>query len=238
MRITSGGNVLIGTTTDASNRLEVQGIANNWAISATANSTASGSFGMIVRGGTNSNDIAFRVNNQANSSTFFNVRGDGISRSLRFQVGAAGIGAGNYCELGNDDNVGYIDTVRAVNSGDFHFRFDGTSRATINRSTGVYVATSDINKKKDIEESKIGLSEVMQLKPTLYRMKTDNTKGEKELGFIAQEVKGIIPSAYQESGDFIGLNFNPIVAALTKAVQELKAELDTATTRLQLLENK
>ena len=99
--------------------------------------------------------------------------------------------------------------------------------ASINASTGIYVATSDINKKKDLEESKIGLNEVMQLKPTLYRMKTDETKGEKELGFIAQDVKGIIPSAYQESGDFIGLNFNPIVAALTKAVQELKAELDT-----------
>ena len=62
-------------------------------------------------------------------------------------------------------------------------------------------------------------------------MKSDNTKGEKELGFVAQEVKGIIPSAYQESGDFIGLNYNPIVAALTKAVQELEA-------KIKVLENK
>jgi DNA-directed RNA polymerase alpha subunit len=41
---------------------------------------------------------------------------------------------------------------------------------------------------------------------------------------ILLNLKDII---FVESGDFIGLNFNPIVAALTKAVQELKAELDT-----------
>jgi hypothetical protein len=94
-------------------------------------------------------------------------------------------------------------------------------------TTGIYTSTSDRNKKKDFEESNIGLNEVMQLKPTLYRMKSDNSNGQKELGFIAQEVKECIPNAYVESGDFIGLNFNPIVAALTKAVQELKTELDT-----------
>jgi hypothetical protein len=151
----------------------------------------------------------------------------GTARAVQLVASQGGITAGNYAIYGHDDDNGYINVIRSVFTGDFHFRFDGTTRATINRSTGVYVATSDINKKKELEESKIGLSEVMQLKPTLYRMKIDNTKGEKELGFIAQDVKGIIPSAYQESGDFIGLNYNPIVAALTKAVQELKAELDT-----------
>jgi hypothetical protein len=94
-----------------------------------------------------------------------------------------------------------------------------------NMTTGAYVPTSDRNKKKDFEDSNIGLNEVMQLKPALYRMKTDNTQGEKELGFIAQEVKDIIPSAYQESGNMIGLNFNPIVAALTKAVQEQQIQI-------------
>lgn len=151
----------------------------------------------------------------------------GTARAVQLVASQGGITAGNYAIYGHDDDNGYINVVRSVYTGDFHFRFDGTTRATINRSTGVYVATSDINKKKDLEESKIGLNEVMQLKPTLYRMKIDSDNSEKQLGFIAQEVKGIIPSAYQESGDFIGLNFNPIVAALTKAVQELKAELDT-----------
>jgi hypothetical protein len=103
----------------------------------------------------------------------------------------------------------------------------GANIATIAPTTGTYIALSDINKKKDFEASTIGLNAVLGLKPTLYRMKKDATEGNKELGFIAQEVKDFIPQAYVESENFVGLNYNAIVAALTKAVQELKQELDT-----------
>ena len=105
----------------------------------------------------------------------------------------------------------------------------GGNIASINSTTGVYTPLSDINKKKDFEESTIGLNEILGLKPTLYRMVNDESEGQKELGFIAQEVKEFIPQAYVESGEeeekFIGLNYNAIVAALVKSVQELKAEI-------------
>ena len=46
----------------------------------------------------------------------------------------------------------------------------------------------------------------------------------------AQEVKDFIPQAYSESinGDdtFIGLNYNAIVAALVKAIQEQQAQIE------------
>jgi hypothetical protein len=106
----------------------------------------------------------------------------------------------------------------------------GANIASVNSSTGTYTALSDVNKKKDFEQSNIGLNEVLQLKPTLYRMKTDNDSSSKELGFIAQEVKELIPQAYSETGEgddkFIGLNQMPLIAALTKAIQELKAEIE------------
>jgi hypothetical protein len=111
--------------------------------------------------------------------------------------------------------------------------------ATINAS-GVYTAVSDINKKKDFETSTIGLNAILGLKPTLYRMNSDESEGDKELGFIAQEVKEFIPQAYVESGEddakFIGLNYNAIVAALVKSVQELKSENDNLKSRLEVLE--
>jgi len=92
-------------------------------------------------------------------------------------------------------------------------------------TTGIYTPLSDINKKKDFELSNIGLSAILGLKPTLYRMKTqENT--EKHLGFIAQEVKEFIPQAYVENDDFIGLNYNSIVATLVKAIQELNEKLE------------
>jgi hypothetical protein len=109
------------------------------------------------------------------------------------------------------------------------FFFNGNSAAniaSISPSTGAYTALSDINKKKDFENSTIGLKEVLQLKPTLYRMKFDETNSSKELGFIAQEVKDFIPQAYVESEDFIGLNYNAIVAALVKSVQEQQAQIE------------
>lgn len=100
-------------------------------------------------------------------------------------------------------------------------------KGNFNAFSGVYTATSDINIKKDFEESTIGLDAIMGLKPTLFKYKDDpNQESEKDLGFIAQEVKEFIPQAYHESGSFIGLKDRPIIAALVKAIQELKAEID------------
>lgn len=99
-------------------------------------------------------------------------------------------------------------------------------------STGIYTPLSDVNKKKDFEASNIGLKEVLQLKPTLYRMKTEDANSPKTLGFIAQEVKQIIPQAYVENGDFIGVSDRPIIAALVKAVQELQQQITDLKTQI------
>ena len=109
------------------------------------------------------------------------------------------------------------------------FAYDSNDKANINQTTGAYTATSDINKKKDFEDSTIGLNEILGLKPTLYRFKEENNT-EKHLGFIAQEVKEFIPQAYSESingnNEFIGLTEMPIIAALVNAIKELKQEID------------
>jgi hypothetical protein len=119
-----------------------------------------------------------------------------------------------------------------VNSACTQFEFlNGapTVVATVSGSSGIYTPLSDINKKKDFEESTIGLKEVLQLKPTLFRFKDGEENAEKDLGFIAQEVKEFIPQAYVESGEgedvFIGLQDRPIIAALVKSVQELEARI-------------
>jgi hypothetical protein len=99
--------------------------------------------------------------------------------------------------------------------------------ASINTTTGAYTALSDKNKKKDFEQSTLGLNEILNLKPTLYRMNSDSEDMEKQLGFLAQEVKEYIPQAYVESEDFIGLNYNSIIPVLVNAIKELKQEIDT-----------
>jgi hypothetical protein len=166
MRITSGGNVLIGTTTDASSAWKLQVVSPIATLGADS--------GLVYENRSNANRYTFYA------------------------------------------------------TGGVSYWFNGGNIASINMTTGAYTALSDVNKKKDFEESNIGLAEVMQLKPTLFRMKTDSNSDAKQLGFIAQEVKDYIPQAYTETSEgFIGLQDRPIIAALTKAVQELKAELDT-----------
>lgn len=168
MRITSGGNVLIGTITSYSGKLNVAG-------------------GMYSI----DNVVGSYSTSSSTSYGFFN---SGSGTFILTNSGVANVGS-------------------------------------FSMATGIYTPLSDINKKKDFEESTIGLKEILSLKPTLYRMKSDNTNGKKELGFIAQEVKEFIPQAYVENNDFIGLNFNAIVAALVKSIQELKAEIEILKTK-------
>jgi hypothetical protein len=106
----------------------------------------------------------------------------------------------------------------------YNFNGGWGARGSFQPNTGVYTPLSDINQKKDFELSIIGLDAILNLKPTLYRMKLENDT-QKHLGFIAQEVKEFIPQAYTETGNFIGLNYNSITAALVKAIQELNEKL-------------
>ena len=46
------------------------------------------------------------------------------------------------------------------------------------------------------------------------------------MGFIAQEVQTIIPELVVSSDDKLSVNYTGIIPILTKAVQELKAEVD------------
>lgn len=134
-------------------------------------------------------------------------------------------------------------------SGTIYLYNASSNIASINASSGAYTALSDRNKKKDFEDSTLGLSAVLQLKPTLYRMLDADENSEKELGFIAQDVKDVIPQAYieiqndstcasGESSKFIGLNDRAIVATLTKAIQEQQTLIQSLTDRLTALENK
>jgi hypothetical protein len=149
----------------------------------------------------------------------------------KFQVAtdmlSTGSGAGYFWEnrsggvTSNSNWYGWYTTSGTI------YLYNGAGNiASINTSSGAYTALSDINKKKDFEQSTIGLNAILGLNPTLYRMKSDNELANKELGFIAQEVKDFIPQAYVETEDFIGLNYNAIVAALVKSVQEQQAQIE------------
>ena len=153
----------------------------------------------------------------------------GDVRGYKLIGGEAGVGAGNYTIFSNDDNVGYIDTVRAVNSGDFQFRFSGTSRVTIstggNITATAFFESSDKRLKTLIEDN----YQAKGIESITAKLYTKN--GVPELGYYAQDVQGILPSAVATGADgFLNLSYREVhtakIARLEKRVQELEAQLN------------
>jgi hypothetical protein len=125
--------------------------------------------------------------------------------------------------------------IYTSNGADLFVAKNSSDLGSFNSTTGIYTPLSDANKKRDFEPSNIGLAEVLQLQPKLFRMVDDADDAPKTLGFVAQDVKNIIPQAYvEQSGQnkkFIGLQDRPIIAALTRAIQELTARVQTLEAR-------
>jgi hypothetical protein len=265
MRITSAGNVGIGTTSPnltATNRTTVD--INGTTESLLAFSNGGTSRGYIYHTATDNiiwaegarnmqfgiagaGFMGFGTNNteRMRITSGGNVMiGTTTSNSYKFTVNGIVAALGSECSLLFQNRTSTNTYEWYATSGTI-FVYSSSSASnilSINGSNGAYTALSDVNKKKDFEQSSIGLNEVLQLKPTLYRMKTDDESSSKELGFIAQEVNEFIPQAYVETGEgdkkFIGLNQMPIIAALTKAIQELSADLTSAKQEIELLKAK
>jgi Chaperone of endosialidase len=120
-----------------------------------------------------------------------------------------------------------------------YFGYNGASKSYINSSTGAFVAVSDLRAKKDIVDSKYGLAEILQLRSVEYLMLEEDATAKKHLGLIAQEVKAVIDEAVDDVIDeetLMGLDKSGLVPVLIKAIQELKAIIDTQQARIEALE--
>jgi len=235
LAILNNGNVGIGTASPGE-RLEVVG---NIVVSGADRSIYNSSTNALIFGTNNAERMRITSGGHVLINRT-NISSAALAGSATLQVNNEFISTGTNAGLFWENRSGGVTTSSNwygwYTTAGTIFLYNGSANAaSINPSTGAYTALSDENKKKDFEESSIGLNEVLNLKPTLYRMKDDESEGEKELGFIAQEVKEFIPQAYVEGGEedakFIGLNYNAIVAALVKSVQELKAEIDSLKTK-------
>lgn len=118
----------------------------------------------------------------------------------------------------------------------FFYNEAGSGIGSISRNTTtnavLYNTTSDYRLKTDIEPINNALSIVSQLKPVSFTW--DGTE-QKDTGFIAHELQAVIPNivtgekdATTEDGKPIyqSVDYSKLVATLTAAIQELKAELD------------
>jgi hypothetical protein len=205
MAITNGGNVLIGTTTDNGYKLQFVNDGNTGSAAYVLYSQYYG--GIVAVNATSSSYYAFKVRNGSNAATstgtdIFTVRADGFINAGTFTYNNAVSGRTMIVESGG--GLGYLVSTRE-------------SKANIKSIENVDFinqlnAVQFNYRKKDLDSN--------TFTDELY----DNTT----YGFIADEVEKVNKELvfYNEDGSLAGVEYNSIIAILTKAVQELRLELN------------
>ena len=82
-----------------------------------------------------------------------------------------------------------------------------------------------------------GLNEIINLRPIRFDYIEDENDTSSRLGFIAQEVKYLIPEAVQGSEELrLGISTTDLIPALVNAIQELNAKVEALEARIAALE--
>ena len=124
-----------------------------------------------------------------------------------------------------------------------NWTYNGSNMGSITSSgsTTAYNTGSDYRLKENIAPITGALAKVAQLKPSTWTWKRNGSDGQ---GFIAHELAEVCPDAVVGEKDAVNAEGNPIyqgvdtsflVATLTAAIQELKAELDATKAEVQAL---
>ena len=118
------------------------------------------------------------------------------------------------------------ETVRFTNNG------TGVGNISTTGSATAYNTSSDYRLKNSIAPMTGALAKVAALKPVTYKWNADGSDGQ---GFIAHELAEVCPDAVTGEKDAVnedgsikpqGIDTSFLVATLTAAIQELKAEFD------------
>ena len=128
-----------------------------------------------------------------------------------------------------------LNNLSTVGTAQMDFRTGGTEKGSItwNNTNTTYNTTSDYRLKNTITPMAGALARVSALKPVTYKWNIDGSDGE---GFIAHELAEVVPLAVTGEKDAIredgvtpryqGIDTSVLVPMLTAAIQELKAEFD------------
>ncbi len=135
--------------------------------------------------------------------------------------------------LSNATAIGFGATAAASNS----VRL-GNTAVTVIGGQVAWTAASDIRIKKNIVNSKYGLSTVLQLRPVEYNLISNDLR---QVGFIAQEVQKLVPEVVTgkegdlAKGEILGITYSNLVPVLTKAIQDQQKQIETLQNELEAL---
>ena len=252
MRITSAGDVGIGTTSP-SGKLEVSGgqlrvtassassmflvnpsttYADGVDIQATYN--GGGSFGPLKF--TTSSTERMRISTAGTLFIGGTSSPSGTQRLVLTANGSAGVEPMLFNELRTGSATeNYVQFYR-----------NGSQVGTI-QNTGtatIYNTSSDYRLKENVVPMTGALAKVSALKPVTYTWKLDGSNGQ---GFIAHELQAVVPDCVTGEKDAVdadgnikpqGIDTSFLVATLTAAIQELKAIVDAQAIEIAELKAK
>ena len=162
---------------------------------------------------------------------------------------AVGVGSGMINTLGNQNTL--IGHEADVTSNNLSNAMAIGYKAKVNQSNKIvlgnssvttiggqvtWTTNSDIRIKKNIRDTRYGLSTVMQLRPVEYTLISSDLK---QVGFIAQEVNKLVPEVVTgtegdlEKGEILGITYANLVAVLTKAIQEQQKQIEDLHQKLE-----
>jgi len=154
----------------------------------------------------------------------------GLSNAIALGNGAS-ISASNTMVLGNSNITKWGFGVNTSAGNILEFRNALTTACLT--TGGVWTSTSDSTLKTNIHNLNYGLKEVLRLRPVSYTLKKN---GRNDIGFLAQEVKEIIPEIiYGESGN-MSMSYGQLTAVLVKAMKEQQGSIEEIKTSLGKLQ--
>lgn len=246
------GNVGIGTTSPATT-LSVSGngyltgglgvgLLNTTA--GTVQTSGDATIGGVLNG-TTASFSRFTISTTAISPTQDNARDLGAA-SLRFAniygyngnfsgnlgIGTTSPGARLAVRESTNDNTGGLmisasdGDTRAIfmdASGVLHFlgAGDASTDATLTAG-GTWTNGSDRAFKENITDIKYGLADLLKLEPRNYDIKSN---GEKQIGFIAQEMETVIPEVVSGEEGHKGIAYGNLTAVTVSAIKDLSTIL-------------
>ena len=241
MRITSTGNVGIGTGSPTQKLHVVGNSLFNTNIVTQRSTAATGSvyYGFENNAGVFKGYFGYG-GSQTNRMVLSNsVAGDVLfvtSNSFTSQV-LLRLDTTFKVTIGND--VAPTEVLHVVGNGRFTAVGSGAYGNILNITsdgTLTTAASSDINFKYNINPISYGLETILKLKPVSYQWINGD---EYDLGFIAQDAVNVIPEAVDTFHDSSLLfRYNTIIPILTKAIQEQNVLIKALEQRIINLENK
>jgi hypothetical protein len=253
MTLDASGNLALGTTSTSN--------ITGWSGSATGQVIQGATPVLAIVDSDNTTNFVTWLANSGGITYLYNKANDalvfGTNNTERMRIDSSGnllVGTTSTAQSSGDgakikpDGSCYlvgsaVDSFSYYNSSAGAYRFYVQHTGQIAATFNTIASISDQRLKENIRDLDNGLNAVMALKPRKYDWKEGKGADKKDCrGFIAQEFEEVFPDLIDEWQDPAPEGEEPyksvrqdLIPVLVKAIQELKAELDTVKAELATL---